>query len=135
MSIHKRIASVLLPIASVAMIVAIGMGLLGFARQAVQGTLNPSDIPISLYSVWLALVLGLGLVFTRFNLMQTMRFLSQYGIGLGLILLVLSLPVVRGLEIDVLRWPYFLIWFAPVSAWILWRGIRGLRSEQHRSQP
>jgi hypothetical protein len=80
MYLTKRLNPGILVVAFIAMAIGVIIGLAAFVRDLAQNTVKPGSMPITIYIAWLGLVLLVGLVFGRFNLLRAAEFLSRWGI-------------------------------------------------------
>lgn len=111
------------------MAIGVIIGLAAFVRDLTQGSVKPDSMPITIYIAWLGLVLLVGLVLGRFNLLRAAEFLSRWGIWPALLLALLNFESVRSLHWAFLQWPGFLIWFVPLAVLSLVLGAREMRRE------
>ena len=126
MSLNKRVTTGILYLGYLAMAFGILVGLAAFGRDVIRGQVNFSELPITLYTAWIGLVLVVGLFLGRFSPSRAAVFLSRWGQWPALLLVLLTLKPVQAFNWFWLQWPGFLIWFAPVAIVSLVLGARDM---------
>jgi hypothetical protein len=127
MNLTKRIAPAILVIGVGSMIFSVGLGVAAFVGDLRQGSVKTDAVPMTVYLIWIGIVLAIGFWLNCFNLMRTAQFLGRWGIWPAALLSLLNLESVRSLHWAALHWPGFLIWFAPLAILSLVLGAREMQ--------